>query len=247
MKNILLLTSTIYPNPKQPQLRLTNPLDRLEDYRKALEFYTNALNESVIDRIIFVDNSGFDLKCLSENFSSNNIEWISYFGLDYPSTYHRGYGEFQLVDYAFANSYTLKDLDNRDIVWKVTGRYIIKNLKSVIRYAPRQFALYCDIKNNWVNMALMAWNVEGYKLFIKGVSENFKSDMPPELIMAKLIKEQSKSRKGVVTDYYWTPLIIARRGFDGVSFQGRFTYLKFILISCFKLLRLPFRNAEYTK
>src|SRR5271169_5201413 len=99
MKNTLLLTSTIKPNPNQPKLKLTNPEERLEDYRKALVFYTGALKEGIIDRIVFVDNSGFDLKCLSDDFPSSNIEWLSFFGLDYPTFYHRGYGEFKLIDY----------------------------------------------------------------------------------------------------------------------------------------------------
>jgi len=247
MKNILLLTATIKPNSNQPQLQLANPKERLEDYRKALIFYTKVLKEGVIDGIVFVDNSGFDLKNLSDSFPLENIEWLSFFGLDYPSSYHRGYGEFKLVDYAFANSASLRGLNESDTVWKVTGRYIVKNLKSVIFYAPRQFDLYCNIRNNWVDMGVMAWSIAGYEHFIKEVSENFKTAMAPELIMAQLILEQAKSRDGVVSGYYWMPLIIGRRGSDGGQFQGKFTFFKFLLLSCVNWLRLPFRDIDYKK
>lgn len=242
-KNILLLTATIKPNPNQPQLKLTNPQERLADYRKALIFYTNMLDEGVIDRLVFVDNSGFDLKCLSDDFPSKKIEWLSFFGLDYPSSYHRGYGEFKLIDYAFANSVTLNELSKGDVVWKITGRYIIQNLKSVIKYSPGQFDLYCDIKNNWIEMGIIAWSFTGYENFIRGMSENFKTSMAPELILAKLIMEQAKLRDGIVFNHYWMPLIIGRRGFDAGSFQGKFTYLKFLLISGVNWLRIPFRGV----
>jgi len=247
MKNILLLTSTIKPNPHQPQLKLVNPKERLEDYRMALVFYTQALTAGIIDGIVFVDNSGFDLKSLSDDFPSENIEWLSFFGINYPSSYHRGYGEFKLIDYAFSNSSTLQALNEGDTVWKVTGRYIVKNMASFIKYAPRQFDLYCDIKNAWVDMGIMAWSSAGYDYFIKGVSENFKTGMAPELIMAKLIGEQAKSRDGIVSNYYWMPLIAGRRGFDGGQFQGKFTYSKFLLVSSVNWLKLPFRDIFLKK
>lgn len=246
MKNFLLLTSTIKPNPNQPQLKLSNPQERLEDYRKALVFYANALNEGRVDGIVFVDNSGFDLKCLSDDFPSKKIEWLSFFGLDYPTSYHRGYGEFKLIDYAFANSSTLKGLNEGDAVWKITGRYIIKNLKSVLRYAPSYFDVYCDIncnaKRNWVDMGIMAWSIAGYESIIKGICENFKTGMAPELIMCRLIADAAKSSDGVVTRFYWMPLISGRRGFDGGQFQGKFTYLKFLLASSINWLKFPFRK-----
>lgn len=242
-KNILLLTSTIKPNPNQPQLKLTDPQERLGDYRKALNFYSNAIREGVIEGLVFVDNSGFDLKCLSDEFPSKNIEWLSFFGLDYPSSYHRGYGEFKLIDYAFENSTILNGLNEDDVVWKITGRYIVQNLKSVIKYAPGQFDLYCDIRNNWIDMGIIAWSFKGYENFIKGMSENFKTGMAPELIMSKLIKEQAKVRDGIVSNHYWMPLIIGRRGFDAGPFQGKFTYLKFLLISSVNWVRVPFRGV----
>jgi hypothetical protein len=241
MKNILLLTSTIKPKSDQPQLKLTDPQSRLEDYRNALAFYSNALKEGTIDRIVFVDNSGYDLKSLKESFPSTQIEWLSFYGLDYPPAYHRGYGEFALIDYAFANSDTLRALSPDDVIWKVTGRYIVKNLKRVICYAPKQFNLYCDIKKHWVDMGVMAWRFAGYKQLIEGVSENFKTEMAPELILARLIREQSKSG-GIVTTFLWLPLMIGRRGTDGGHFQGKFTYLKFLAICCVNCLKLPFRR-----
>ena len=242
--SVLLLTATVKPNANQPNLKMTNPQERLEDYKRAMVFYDDALKKGVIDGIVFVDNSGFDLKILSSDFPSKNIEWISFYGLDYPSSYHRGYGEFKLIDYAFANSTTLKKLNESDKVWKVTGRYIIKNLRRVILYAPRKFELYCDIKNNWLDMALISWNIRGYEHSIKGVCEQFKTGMAPELIMSNLILGQAKLGDGIVSRYHWLPLISGRRGGDGSQFQGKYTSIKYFLLSCVNWLILPFRNSQ---
>jgi hypothetical protein len=139
MKNILLLTSTIRPKANQPQLKLADPAERLKDYRKALEFYVRLVEAGTLDKIVYADNSGEDLRCLSSHFPADRIEWISNYDLDYDSSYHRGYGEFRLVDHAFSSSRTLASLAPEDRVWKVTGRYIVKNLSTVMALSPRRF------------------------------------------------------------------------------------------------------------
>lgn len=241
-RNILLLTATIKPNPNQPQLKLINAEERLKDYESAMEFYSHQLEIGELDRIIFVDNSGYDLSYLSSRFQSKDIEWISFFGLDYPNYYHRGYGEFQLIDYAFLHSTSLRAMNDADVVWKVTGRYVIKNFGHVIKLAPKNFDLYCDIKNNWVSMEIMAWNKTGYETLIKGIWKDFATGMAPELVLANFIKNNSgtTSRK-IVDSYYWPPFILGRRGSDGSNFKGRYTPIRFGLTLVIKLALLPVR------
>jgi hypothetical protein len=246
-RNVLLLTSTIKPRPNQPQLSVIDPEARLRDYESALEFYSHQLEKGRVDRIVFVDNSGFDLRCLSDRFQSQDIEWISFYGLDYPHTYHRGYGEFRLIDYAFSHSVFLRDLSDTDVVWKVTGRYIVRNLGSVIRLAPRNFDFYCDIKNNWVGMEIMAWNRAGYEALIKGVWQKFAGEMAPELILSDTIKSISTRMKNISTTYFWPPYIEGRRGSDGGKFIGRFTPIRFGLVIFSKLALLPFRYLSGLK
>lgn len=241
VRNILLLTSTIRPNPNQPQLKIIDPAERLEDYKKALRFFCEELNQRHIDKIVFIDNSGVDLNCLSAEFPSSDIEWISFYGLDYPSEYHRGYGEFRMVDYAMTNSKTLSQLDAEYRIWKVTGRYIVKNLRSFIRFSPSRFELYCDVKNNWAEMGVIAWNRIGYEAYIRDAYKKFATAMAPELILADLIKN-TLDRKGVVTRFYWMPLQIGRRGADGSAFVGRFTLYKFYGCSVINFCLLPIRR-----
>ena len=147
MKNILLLTATITPPSGVPDLRRTSPLHRMADYRRALEFYCE-LPETIITHIVFVENSGTDISPLREvvlkRHASHRVEFVTFNGLDYPSNYGRGYGEFKLMDYAVGHSDILRSAQSHDRLWKVTGRYRVLNLPKLLKTAPAQFELYCD-------------------------------------------------------------------------------------------------------
>lgn len=242
MKNILLLTSTIRPKANQPQLKLADPEERLRDYRQSLDFYVRLVEEGVLDKIVYADNSGVDLKCLSERFPAGHVEWISTCDLDYDSSYHRGYGEFRLVDHAFAASGILSSLGRDDRVWKVTGRYRVENLANVIAMTPRRFDLYCNVKGDWAEMGFMAWSRVGYERIVKGIWRNFATGKVPELILAELLKGASLDNCKIVTSFYWPPFIDGRRGSDGSPFQGRFTRMKFLFSLGHKSLVWPFRR-----
>ncbi|MGZ8983190.1 MAG: hypothetical protein ACXW11_04465 [Methylotenera sp.] len=244
-KNILLLTSTIKPKSNQPQLKLTNYLDRLEDYKAALTFYSKLLEIGAIDNIIYVDNSGFDLSCHSEIFTNKNIEWISFYDLDYPSAYHRGYGESRLVDYAFRQSKILNQLDASDKVWRITGRYIIKNLDEIIRFTPNDFDFYCNLRGEWIDMELLAWSLKGYKYFMENIWKLMETGKATELILAEVVKGYQGHELKMIKTYFWLPYIIGRRGTDGGSFQGCFTQYKFLLQQMAKLLVWPLRTLLY--
>src|SRR4051812_46455771 len=126
-RTYLLLTATIQPPPGVPALARTDPTLRLGDYLRALRFYA-ALVGPVFDKVVFAENSGYDLgvlqRAVHESGSSEFVEFVSCYGLDYPTQYGRGYGEMKLVDFAMANSLTLSRLRPADTVWKCTGRYI---------------------------------------------------------------------------------------------------------------------------
>src|SRR5216683_7355837 len=119
--NTLLLTATIRPLAGIPELQRTDPTERMNDYVRALRFYCNA-PETVIPRIVFIENSGSDLSRLHDVASSakaaDRVEFLSFNGLDYPSGYGRGYGEFKLLDYALDHSETLRGVERDAIVWK---------------------------------------------------------------------------------------------------------------------------------
>ncbi len=240
-QNILLLTATIQPKP-QPQLVVADTRQRLDDYERALAHYAALLQNGVIDHIVFVENSGFDLHALARKYPSTGFEWISVYDLDYPTNYHRGYGEFRLVDHAFDASMKLKGMRRGDVVWKITGRYIVKNLRNVLRFAPKDVDLYCEARNGWVEMSVMAWSRRGYELVIKAIWERFATDKAPELILADVLNERQMGPLRAIRRYYWPPFIVGRRATDGSSFQGRLSRLRFALSLFSGLASWPFRD-----
>jgi hypothetical protein len=226
-KNVVLLTATVTPRGDQTQLLIQDPSVRLGDYRTALAFYHRLLLDETIDGIVFAENSGFALNSLETEFPSTKIEWLGSYDLDYPNTFHRGYGEFRLIDDAMTRSSTVKQLGPRDHVWKITGRYQIKNLKRILATAP-QFDLYCDSSSVWTEMSVMAWTKLGYQQRLAGVWETFATGKAPELILAERLRVLSGAEDCIqVESLAWPPLIMGRRGTDGGEFTSRWGRMKF--------------------
>lgn len=235
-KNYLLLTATIQPQAGQSQLLLANPQARYQEYRKALAFYHRQLVNRSVDGVIFAENSGYDLSALQKEFPHPDLEWISTQGLDYDRSFHRGYGEFLLVDHVHQVSKTLGQARGDDSVWKVSGRYILKNLKSVVTKGPKAFDLYIVTQGNWSEMSVMAWSVQGYQTYLKKIWPRFATPMAPELILSEEISRLVPQDPLVVTKETWPPYLIGKRGTSGTSYQGRFGPVKHLYKVCQRML-----------
>lgn len=233
-KNILLLTATITPKSGVPNLKRTNPQDRLDDYAKALEFYLAQVGQTC-DGIVFVENSNSDvskLKQLAERQSKGDkVEFIVFEGLDYPVHYDRGYGEFRLLDYGMARSQLIKQFpNNRTVVWKVTGRYTIQNLADVLAAQPKQFDLYCNCRNfpkYWVDTYFMAWTPEGYETCLRDVYHRLKTNVPgipqgiaaEELLRSWLEQRFVRDHAHVIRRFRKTPDLSGIRGADNKGYS----------------------------
>lgn len=124
----LLLTATIDPR-NCFYVKRSDPRVRLDDYKSALRRW---LGDTRIEKIIFCENSGFDLSELdtiatTENRHGKAIALLSYTAEEQG---HRGkgYGEMGIIKFALSNS-TLAD---RDMILKVTGRYYITNISNIL-------------------------------------------------------------------------------------------------------------------
>jgi hypothetical protein len=132
----LLMSACIKPpalNLQNNVITRTDPLVRLNDYKIAFKFWLQ-YNEPLINKIIFVENSGYELKELQEIASQYNeynrqIEFLQFIASDVPTGLHYGYSELEILDYAFDNSKLLND-DNTII--KVTGRLYFPTLSKLI-------------------------------------------------------------------------------------------------------------------
>lgn len=243
-RQILLLTATIRPRGRQPELRITDPQVRLGHYRSGLAFHSKFLEAGVVDGIVFADNSGYDLADLREEFADSRIEWIGFHGLDYDPAFHRGYGEFRLIDEAHRSSRILQGLSPTDRVWKVTGRYQLRNLAQVIRTAPQDADLYCDARRGWVEMSVLAWTLRGYEQVIQAAWNEFASGAVPEVIFARRIEEGRTGDARVVSRFRWPMRLVGLRGGDGTPYQGRWTPVKFGLQVLAKSALLALRGIR---
>jgi hypothetical protein len=234
--NTLLLTATIRPLAGIPELQRIDPMERMNDYVRALRFYCN-IPETVIPRIVFIENSESDLSSLRDVASSTNathrVEFLSFNGLDYPAGYGRGYGEFKLLDYAIDHSTTLAAAGAETTLWKVTGRYRVLNIRRIIRSAPPNFELYCDMRTwpiPWVDLRIFACTLGGYRGFLKGIYPQLREDvinMAPEQHLHPIIDELAKSHR-IVRRLRSEPFIDGIRGRDSKNYASGRNLIKYL-------------------
>ena len=161
---------------------------------------------------MFVENSNSDisslLRIVEEAKVTEQVEFITFDGLDYPVHFWgHGYGDFKCVDFAMNHSKLIRAQPSNSIVWKITGRYILKNLSQFIAAKPLSFDVYCDFRTPYFrrgffqgkyecNMAIVAWTISGYQTGLQG--------MYKELIQHKsefgeqLMRDAMERRKKIV-------------------------------------------------
>jgi hypothetical protein len=233
-KTILLLTATINPPSDATNLARTNPLVRLEDYKRALNFYITHLS-ATFDHIVFVDNSLSDLTELANIVRAKqcekNVELINFSGLDYPAIKGRGYGELRLIDYAMNNSRFIASDPNAQI-WKCTGRYMVRNIKSLVESTPNNADLYCHYRN-WplklCELSVISWSLQGYRTYIANSAENVRNDIVPgvhtfeEVLFRQHLERNTNAKSSIHRRFKSTPIIDGNRGWDNSNYSRRFS------------------------
>lgn len=131
-RTALLLTSCIDPQGMK-FTQLQDKFVRRSHYVKALNYYI----ENTSCRIVFCDNSGEELGGLIENNKKEDrVELLSFYGNAYDVDLGKGYGEFEIIQYAFSHSNYLREAQS---VIKITGRLIVENLVEVKRIMDTLF------------------------------------------------------------------------------------------------------------
>lgn len=225
---ILLMTATVTPPANASKLSRTDPIERLGDYERALQFYIGKMTENRFNSIVFVDNSNSDISRLrfvaDQSDCSSRIEFISFDGLNYPQEYGRAYGELRLIDYAMSTSNKIRLADPDELVWKVTGRYIILNIKKLVE--PRNNAvMYChcrDFPRRWADMYLIGWKKNSYMSTFGGVADRIKESIDisrsSEEEFRQVVDERSRT-ENVVRRFSEAPKILGVRGWDNMSYK----------------------------
>ncbi len=128
-----IITGTISPSKEVGQLVLKDTTERLKQYEECIKFF---IYSEAFDKIIFCDNSDYDMKkmeYLVEEAKSKGIELelMSFLGDAQGVKVHgKGYGEGEIMRYIFDYS---KYMNREDFFVKITGRLKINNIKEIIR------------------------------------------------------------------------------------------------------------------
>src|SRR5215210_2588345 len=202
------MTATIKPPAGVPALQRVDPGDRLADYERALEFYLG-LPATVLDRVVFAENSGSDLSSLEHlaerDAGDKDVELLSFDGLDYPVEYGRAVGETRLIDTALGRSRLLGALAADEPFWKVTGRLRFTNLDRLIATAPVGPELYIDFRRfprRWVDIRIFACTPRAFReLFVSREALMRQDELdrsgysaPEERLFEELLPQRERAR-----------------------------------------------------
>lgn len=225
VRQVLLLTATITPPAGVPSLARTDPAQRLQDYAKALSFYLPMAGRS-FDGIVFAENSASDLAPLRRLASAHGerIEFLSCSGLDYPPSHGRGYGEFKLVDHAMRQAQLLRQ---PAIVWKCTGRYVVRNIEVLLSSRP-PVDLYCHMRNHpyrLCDLYLLSFNRQGYEGAVEGVYRHLRNDIVPgthtmEEVLFRRLVDALPQHLSVQRRFRHIPVIQGVRGWNNRLYEG---------------------------
>jgi hypothetical protein len=224
---LLVMTATINPYPNVIASDRNDPAVRMNDYCEALEFYLHRCR--LIDRIVLVENSDTDLTPLQriaeKHRGSSQVEFVSFYGQDYPAEYTRGYGELWSLDYAFRNSRLISQLNDGDKCWKVTGRYRATNLDRLVRTAPPSYDLYADFRwwKKRADVRLFSFSRGGYERLLLGRYPEMTGVILEEYFFNRftpLIKEKGEKGSGITPELYYVPRIEGIGAFQNMNYMA---------------------------
>lgn len=229
-KTVLLLTACINPNGMS-FTKLQDSVERKRQYVEALNFYLRNTKYN----IVFCDNSGADLTEIKRKEYADRIEFLSFFGNDYAKDFGKGFGEFLIIKYAFANSLFLQKAST---VIKITGRLFVENLMEITKWHRRIFG---DRKSFFWGSGNQNYKEFNSRCFI--ASKNFFEDF---FLKGKNTINDSKGyyfehylfdrvmalpKEFIVSDFVFPISISGQSGTSGEYYKG-------IKISSYEKLRL---------
>lgn len=223
----LLMTATITPPSIVTNLSRTDPRQRLQDYKAALQFYLD-LPKEVLPRILFVENSNSDvseLRNMAARYTEKETEFVTFYGLDYPPGFGRGYGEAKLLDYGMDHSEIVAKLRMDDVIWKATGRLKLLNFAELSASAPDSLDLYCDLKDYpmpWMDMRFFAFSKTGYETLFRNMAESVREDLPVAGVAEnhlRAIVGKRLNMKTIVPRFLVTPRVDGIQG-NNKSYSG---------------------------
>jgi hypothetical protein len=144
MSDVLVFITATINCGQTPDVKRTDPEERQQDYLTAFRAWMSLNCDA---DIVFCENSQADLAPFREEADKHTgdctIRLLSFAGNDGAQQKGKGYGEIEMLRYAFN---TLPDLQNYRYIIKVSGRYRISNGPQLIEQIRKMSAdLICDV------------------------------------------------------------------------------------------------------
>jgi hypothetical protein len=235
------MTSTISPNQGIHALLHSDPLIRLNEYCRALDFNLSLLRSNLIDMLVFVDNSGYDLSTLkalvARSQLSDRVEFVSYVS-DVSPNNNRLYLEAHLIENFFLQSQTFREYRYRYqdnfLVWKVTGRYIILNIKEIILscLTAGSFDMYLNFRNYpypVLDFYILGFRPSTYDKIVSRNIELLSGTRDGEIVLREVVSELMDRDSSILFRFPEVPKLRGIRGFDGAKYGGIKDSFKYFL------------------
>ncbi|SOB81146.1 hypothetical protein SAMN06297144_1420 [Sphingomonas guangdongensis] len=230
MQNILLLTATIAPKSGTQSLTHANPIARLQNYVDALNIYLGELDRGTMDHLVFAENSGHPLAALEAQVAAKGLtervtflSSVSPLGPDNP----RFFLELDLLCAAFSDA-RLPAFPPDARFWKVTGRYVIRNVREIVRTAPADADIYVNSRTypvKWSEFFIAAFNQRAFDLVFAHNLERFRTINNGEELLFHLLNEEPPAALTIVQRFRRVVSLSGQRGWDGRRYddlRGRF-------------------------
>lgn len=142
----LVLTASISPSPGA-KVKRSDIAVRRQDYLNAFNFWLQ-LPDPRINRILFLENSGDDLKAFRQLVATSNphqksVEFVSVPAIEIPEGIHYGMGELSMIDDGLAQSRTIRETTH---LIKATGRYTFPALPRLLNRLPSNFDVLAECR-----------------------------------------------------------------------------------------------------
>jgi hypothetical protein len=236
MKRVLFMTSTIAPAANVFLLAHNSPAKRLLDYSRALSFYVRLLKRNIVDKLVYVDNSGHDLtdlRMIAQNAGvTERCEFVS-FRSEPQANVSRYFLEINLIKEAMVRSEFLAGADVD--IWKVTGRYIILNAAAIIARAPVYADFYVNCRNHphrTLDFYFVCFNRATLERLLTFELEEFRTIRSGEDILRERLDRISAAGLVIIPRFSETPRIVGTRGFDGACYGGGKDSAKYAIRCC---------------
>ena len=145
-------------------------------YVEAIKYYIdNLLFKDKSQKIVFAENSGWDLKLIKAklpSYDEERVEFISLHADEFDISRGKGYNELLMINKVVERSKFIKEAG---YFFKVTGRYPIYNIayflnKAVKILLENGYDMYCDMKDhNLYDICKLGWNGHSFECRLFGV------------------------------------------------------------------------------